>query len=241
MPFADPLADGPVIREAAEVAREANEGGFGLAETIDLAAEFVGTWRDGGQAAQDAPPVALMTYLNPLMRAGLPAAAARLREAGVGGVIIPDLPVEMARPWLAAAGDLDTVFLAAPTSTPERLARIDELSGGFVYCVSTTGVTGERAELPAELADLVARVKARDGAAGGGGVRDLDAGSRPRRWRASPTVSWWARRSSSARRTRRRSRSTARPSPRRSTRATPRVALGGRARAASRARYALGT
>lgn len=154
VPYADPLADGPVIRDAAETARAAAEGGFGLAETAALAAEFI----EGAGAS--APPVALMTYLNPLMRAGMPNAARMLAEAGVGGVIVPDLPPDMAGPWLAASGELDTVFLAAPTSTPERLETVGQRSRGFVYCVSTTGVTGERTELPPELAELVERVKA---------------------------------------------------------------------------------
>lgn len=154
VPYSDPLADGPVIRDAAEEARRANEGGFGLAETIVLAAEFIAA------AGDEAPPVALMTYLNPLMRMGLPKVAAALRDAGIGGVIIPDLPTEMAGAWLGAAEDLDTVFLAAPTSTQERLAKLGGMSAGFVYCVSTTGVTGERTDLPDELVDLVDRVKA---------------------------------------------------------------------------------
>ncbi len=153
VPYADPLADGPVIRDAAEAARAAAPGGFGLSETIALAAEFIGS-RDY------APPVALMTYMNPLMRGGMPVVAASMRDAGVSGVIIPDLPPDMAAPWLRASEGIDTVFLAAPTSTPERLAKVGQLSRGFVYCVSTTGVTGERSELPDELADLVARVKA---------------------------------------------------------------------------------
>lgn len=154
VPYTDPLADGPVIRDAAEAARAAAGGTFGLAETIELAAEFL------GELGEDAPPLALMTYLNPLMRAGLPKAAQAMRDAGISGVIVPDLPSHMAKPWLAASVGIDTVFLAAPTSTPERLAEVGEKSSGFVYCVSTTGVTGERTELPAELADLVARVKA---------------------------------------------------------------------------------
>ncbi len=149
VPYGDPLADGPVIADAAKVARE---GGFGLAESIDLAAEFVAT-------VPAAPPVALMTYLNPLMRAGLPRAATAIREAGVGGVIVPDMPPEAARPWLAVSAGIDTVFLVAPTSTDERLATVGAASAGFVYCVSTTGVTGERAALPPEIATLVERVK----------------------------------------------------------------------------------
>jgi tryptophan synthase alpha chain len=154
VPYTDPLADGPVIRNAAEAARAAAGGAFGLAETIELARDFV------AEAGEGAPPVVLMGYLNPLMRMGLPKAAAAMRDAGVAGVIVADLPPDMAKPWLSASQGVDTVFLAAPTSTPERLAKVGELSAGFVYCVSTTGVTGERADLPAELTDLVARVKA---------------------------------------------------------------------------------
>jgi tryptophan synthase alpha chain len=152
------MADGPVIRDAAEAARVAADGAFGLAETIDLAGEFLSETRE------EVPPVALMTYLNPLMRMGLPQAAAAMAGAGIGGVIVPDLPPDnpMAIRWLAASQPLgiDTVFLVAPTSTLERLATVGQASRGFVYCVSTTGVTGERAGLPAELADLVGRVKA---------------------------------------------------------------------------------
>jgi tryptophan synthase alpha chain len=154
VPFADPLADGPVIRDAADAARAAAGGAFGLAETIDLAREYL------GEVGDAAPPVALMTYVNPLMRGGLAKVAGAMREAGIGGVIVPDLPPDMAAPWLAVSGGLDTVFLVAPTSTPERLAKVGAMSRGFVYCVSSTGVTGERAELPAELLELVARVKA---------------------------------------------------------------------------------
>jgi tryptophan synthase alpha chain len=77
----------------------------------------------------------------------------------VSGVIVPDLPTDMAAPWLQASQGVETVFLAAPTSTPERLEQVGRLSAGFVYCVSTTGVTGERAQLPAELRELVGRVK----------------------------------------------------------------------------------
>jgi tryptophan synthase alpha chain len=153
VPYSDPLADGKVIRDAAEEARTVNPGGFGLAETIGLAEEFLAS-------ENDAPPLALMTYLNPLMRMGLPRAAEAMRAAGISGVIVPDLPPDMAAMWLNVSSGIDTVFLAAPTSTPERLAKVGEMSRGFVYCVSTTGVTGERSELPLELSELVARVKA---------------------------------------------------------------------------------
>lgn len=153
VPYADPLADGPVIREAAEEAREADPGGFGLVQTIELAREFLET-------SPAAPPVALMTYLNPMMRMGLHRAAEAIREAGIAGVIVPDLPPDMAGMWLAVSAGIDTVFLAAPTSTPERLAKVGAVSSGFVYCVSTTGVTGERSSLPGGLSGLVERVRA---------------------------------------------------------------------------------
>lgn len=164
VPYTDPLADGPVICNAATEARAAADGRFGLAETIELAEEFLREARERAAASARGktavPPLALMTYLNPMLRLGLPETARRASEAGIEGFIVPDMPPESAGMWLAAADGLDTVFLAAPTSTPERLARIGAESSGFVYCVSSLGITGERAELSPELAALVARVKA---------------------------------------------------------------------------------
>ncbi len=156
VPYGDPLADGPVIARAGRTAMQA-AGGFGLADALDLAAEFA---REIGESAAQAPPVVLMTYLNPVMQLGYTETARRARAAGVAGFIIPDLPVDEADEWLAASQDLDTVFLVAPTSTPDRLALVGAASSGFVYCVSRTGVTGERNELPSDLAGLVQRVKA---------------------------------------------------------------------------------
>lgn len=155
VPYADPLADGPVIQRAAAVAR-AQEGGFGLAETLELAA--------AAAALEGMPPIVVMTYLNPMMRMGFATVAEKAAEAGVAGFIVPDLPPDnpIAAQWAAAAtvNGIDTVFLAAPTSTPERLALVGERSSGFVYVVSSLGVTGERAELPVELTALVGRVRA---------------------------------------------------------------------------------
>jgi tryptophan synthase alpha chain len=154
VPYTDQLADGPVIVEASTVARTAAGGRFGLAETLDLLAEF----RRG--AGSDVP-VAIMCYLNPLMTMGFAGAAEAMVAAGADGVIVPDMPPEAAAPWLRASqGLLDTVFLAAPTSTEERLRKVGAASTGFVYCVSTAGITGERSTLPPELADNVARAKA---------------------------------------------------------------------------------
>jgi tryptophan synthase alpha chain len=154
VPYSDQLADGPVIVSASSAARTAAGGRFGLTETLELLAEFL------DRTGATAPPVAVMCYLNPLMTMGFSTAAEALAEAGASGVIVPDLPPDAATPWLEASRDrLDTVFLAAPTSTPERLALVGGASTGFVYCVSTTGITGERAELPESLTETVARVR----------------------------------------------------------------------------------
>jgi tryptophan synthase alpha chain len=169
VPYSDPLADGPVIQDAAAAARAAAPGGFGLAETLELAAAF-----SADPGMDTPPPIALMTYLNPMMRFGLPALAGAAAEAGVGGFIVPDLPADnpVAARWLdvARAAGVDTVFLAAPTSTSERLERVVGASRGFVYVVSSLGVTGERSELPEELAALVARVKAARSDAGNASI-----------------------------------------------------------------------
>lgn len=158
VPYGDALADGPVIAQAAAAAMGASAGGFGLAETIDLARELISTHPSGAPAR---PPVLLMTYINPLLRMGFRPAAEKMRAAGIAGVIVPDMPPEMARPWLAEAAGLATVFLVAPTSTPERIRLVAEGSSGFVYCVSTTGVTGEREALATGIERTVDAVRAR--------------------------------------------------------------------------------
>lgn len=153
-PYTDQLADGPVIVSASTAAREAAGGAFGLAETLDLAREFVERAGDG------APALVLMCYLNPVLRMGLEIAADAIAAAGISGVIVPDLPPDLADEWIAAVdGRFATVFLAAPTSTPERLALVGSRSTGFVYCVSTTGITGERDRLAEGISATVARVR----------------------------------------------------------------------------------
>ncbi len=161
VPYSDQLADGPVIVQASADARRVADGRFGFAETLDLAAEFVQRRASAGKAT---PPIALMTYLNPVLRFGFAQAAQAMAAAGIGGAIIPDLPPDnpMASEWLGASepAGVDTAFLVAPTSTPERMKAVAEASRGFVYCVSSVGITGERASLRDDLADVVARVRA---------------------------------------------------------------------------------
>jgi tryptophan synthase alpha chain len=149
VPYGDPLADGKTIREAGW---DSLGRGVGLTDAFELAVEFVA-------GEEDPVPVALMTYYNPMLRMGLERVAETAREAGVEGFIVPDLPVDAADDWLEASAGLDTVFLAAPTSTRERLRLVGARSSGFVYCVSSLGVTGVRDELPPDLTGLVDRVR----------------------------------------------------------------------------------
>jgi tryptophan synthase alpha chain len=108
-----------------------------------------------------------MTYYNPIYRFGLESFCQRARSAGVSGVIVPDLPPEEAEPLHTAAAQegIEVIFLVTPTSPNERIAQVAEISarsgGGFIYCVSLTGVTGARDRLPAHLNEFIGRVRAR--------------------------------------------------------------------------------
>ncbi len=150
LPFSDPLADGPTIQRAGARALAA---GVSLAKLLPVVADLRG---------QVAAPLVLMTYLNPLHRYGLEAAARDLAQAGFAGLIVPDLPLEEsgALQRTARAAGLDLVQLAAPTSGPERLRRIARASRGFVYLVALTGITGERAALPPDLVALIRDLRA---------------------------------------------------------------------------------
>lgn len=149
VPFSDPIADGPAIQRASERALRAGM-------TLPLLLETVQEIRRYSQI-----PLLLFSYLNPLLRFGLENLAARAADAGVDGVLLTDLSVEEAeRPvGILRARGLDTVFLAAPTSTDRRLRLVAEHSSGFVYLVSRTGVTGERAALSDSVRPLVRRVR----------------------------------------------------------------------------------
>src|SRR5712691_4535025 len=150
VPFSDPIADGPVIQRAGHRALEA---GTTVRKVLEIAAEI---------RTHSEIPLLLFTYLNPVMRYGIEKLAADARAAGIDGCLLTDASVEEAGAYvdvMRSAG-LDTVFLAAPTSTPRRLQLVAEYSTGFVYLVSRTGVTGERAALSDSLAPLIERTRA---------------------------------------------------------------------------------
>jgi tryptophan synthase alpha chain len=148
IPHSDPLADGPVIQKAGQVALEQ---GMTVAGALEVARAV----------AAEGVPVVLMTYVNPVLAYDARKFAADAAQAGVAGVIVPDMPIEEAEPvtgWLRSAA-LDTVFMVAPTTPRDRIAAICNDSSGFVYCVTVTGITGARKELPAGLPELFAEVK----------------------------------------------------------------------------------
>jgi len=150
VPFSDPIADGPVIQRGAERALKA---GTSVRKVLEIARRV----REKSRI-----PLVLFTYLNPVLRYGLEALARDAKEAGIDGCLLTDLSVEEALRYTGTMKSvgLDTVFLAAPTSTPERLKLVSEYSSGFVYLVSRTGVTGERSSISDSLAPLVKAMRA---------------------------------------------------------------------------------
>jgi len=150
VPFSDPIADGPVIQAASERALKA---GTTLAKVLDIARRI----REKSEI-----PLLLFTYLNPVLHYGLEKLARDAKAAGIDGCLLTDLSVEEADPYVKAMREagLDTVFLAAPTSTPERLKLIARYSTGFVYLVSRTGVTGEQAALSNAAEPLIRSMRA---------------------------------------------------------------------------------
>ncbi len=152
VPFSDPIADGPVNQRAAA---RALAGGVKLSGILQLVARH----RD-----RLGVPIVLFTYVNPLLARGVERFAEQAAASGVDGVLCVDLPPEEGEreliPALRAQG-VDSIYLLAPTSTRDRVQRVAEASTGFVYYVSRTGVTGERAELPDDLPREVKRLRRR--------------------------------------------------------------------------------
>jgi tryptophan synthase alpha chain len=148
VPYSDPLADGPVIHDAGTRA-------------LASGATVEGVLEVGAELAASGCPIVVMCYANLVLARGPERFAGALAEAGVSGLIVPDLPLEEASETLAAcdARDVALVPLVAPTTTEQRLAAIGERARGFLYAVSVTGTTGERQALSARFAEVVTRAR----------------------------------------------------------------------------------
>jgi tryptophan synthase alpha chain len=149
VPFSDPLADGPTIQRASE---RALKNGATLAGVIDLVREI---------RKRSEVPLILFSYYNPVFQMGLEKFAVAASSAGTDGVLITDLTPEESDEYrrIMKAHQLDTIFLGAPTSTDDRLAKIAACSSGFLYLISRTGVTGAKDVLPEDLPALLRRAR----------------------------------------------------------------------------------
>ena len=151
IPFSDPLADGPVNQAAMQIALENGT-------TVKMCLDAVRTLREKGVTQ----PMLLMGYLNPVLAYGVEAFVQDAKAAGADGLLLPDLPPEEGNEIaeICAREGLALVFFLAPTSNAERIAIVGQNASGFIYVVTLTGVTGERRQLPPDLADFIARIKA---------------------------------------------------------------------------------
>ncbi|MFQ3667623.1 MAG: tryptophan synthase subunit alpha [Fimbriimonadaceae bacterium] len=149
IPFSDPIADGPVIQASSQRALDRGVTPGAVLEAVASASVEV--------------PVVLMGYYNPILRLGLEDFARRAADAGASATIVSDLTPEESEEWVAASRrfGLDNVFLAAPTSTDERLEEVCRRASGFVYAVSRTGVTGAQSSVSPEVESLVGRLRSR--------------------------------------------------------------------------------
>jgi len=149
VPFSDPVADGPAIQRSSERALRAGTTLAGVLSVVEHVRQH------------SEVPLVLFSYYNPVLQMGLERFADRAAAAGADGVLITDLTPEESADYrrIITARGLDTIFLAAPTSPDERLARIAGCSSGFLYLISRTGVTGTKKTLPEDLPGLVRRVR----------------------------------------------------------------------------------
>ncbi|MDX3893572.1 tryptophan synthase subunit alpha [Pusillimonas sp.] len=171
VPFSDPMADGPVIQRAGQ---RAIERGVGLTQVLDMVAQF--------RRQDDTTPVVLMGYANPIERMGQQRFVDAAAKAGVDGVLVVDYPPEEMIDFAAMLdlGGLAPIFLLAPTSTEERIARVAQIARGYVYYVSLKGITGaghlDTDAVEQRLADIRRHVRVPVGV--GFGIRDADSAQR---------------------------------------------------------------
>jgi tryptophan synthase alpha chain len=156
VPFSDPLADGPTIQRASE---RALKSGVTLRKVISLVSELRRGEKDLRQLTRI--PLVLMTYYNPVFKYGEENFIKDAKDAGVDGVIIPDLPPDEAEDFvkLSRKAALNTVFLLAPTSTEDRIKKVAKASSGFIYYVSITGITGANLLLDGSMEELISKIK----------------------------------------------------------------------------------
>ncbi len=149
IPFSDPVADGPVIQASSEIALR---NGATLTKTLEMARQI----REQSQI-----PLVLMGYANPILAFGMDKFLSTCEQIGINGCIIPDLPLEESTEYRTKAlqHGISTIFLATPTTSTERLKQLDEISTGFLYCVSITGVTGERTQISEQSKDFLQRAR----------------------------------------------------------------------------------
>lgn len=154
IPFSDPLADGPTIQAATQIALE---NGITVRRCLEAVREL------RGRGIQQ--PMLMMGYLNPLLAYGVEDFVRDARSAGSDGLIVPDLPPDEAALFSVACAreGLAMVFFLAPTSSDERIELVAERATGFIYVVSLTGVTGARSELPADLTGFIGRLRGKTG------------------------------------------------------------------------------
>lgn len=149
VPYSDPLADGPVIQAAAT---RALQRGTTLEQVLEMLKGISPSLRS---------PIILFTYYNPILHRGVDKFLEQIKEAGVSGLVVPDLPLEEAAGLLKPASEvgIDLTLLVAPTSSPERIEAIARASQGFIYLVSVTGVTGIRTEMHTRVGDLLQQIR----------------------------------------------------------------------------------
>ena len=150
LPFSEPMADGPVILKANQ---DSLAGGTRIADCLTFGAEMT--------AAHDIPFL-FMTYYNIIFKYGEQPFFARAKEAGIRGLIVPDLPPEQGETFFRLADEYEIapILIFAPTSTDERMRELDRVGRGFIYCVARRGVTGNKSELGADFADYLRRCRA---------------------------------------------------------------------------------
>jgi tryptophan synthase alpha chain len=179
VPFSDPMADGPVIQQSSE---RALKHGVGLRDVLSYVADF--------RRSDDATPVVLMGYANPVERMGLAPFVSQAVAAGVDGVLIVDYPPEESADWLAAldGSGIDPIFLLSPTSSDARIELVARVARGYIYYVSLKGVTGAANIDTVEVAAMIERIRARTAVPVGVGFGIRDAATARRVARIADAV-----------------------------------------------------